>query len=78
MIFIGIAIWQPQYSAGALLAYALLRGGVDPVRRSRNLLWWRRAPAAMPLAFLIGPLLDLSKLAGTLVSLPAILARPQR
>lgn len=76
--FVGIAAWLPQYAALAVIAYGLLRGGIDPVRRSRDLFWWRRAPAALPLAFLLGPLLDLSKLAATLVSLPAIFARPQR
>lgn len=50
--------------------YWLTRGIADPVRRSRNLWWWKKAPAAFIYAVMLGPCLDLAKLAGIIVSLP--------
>lgn len=51
-------------------AYWFARGIADPVRRSRKVLWWKKAPAAFIYAAVLGPCLDLAKLAGIIVSLP--------
>lgn len=50
--------------------YWVARGIADPVRRSRSLWWWKKAPAAFIYAAMLGPCLDLAKLAGIIVSLP--------
>ena len=50
--------------------YWLARGIADPIRRSRSLWWWNKAPTAFIYAAMLGPCLDLAKLAGIIVSLP--------
>ena len=48
---------------------------VDPIRRSRKLLWWRSQPRAFLYAAMLGPCLDMAKLAGILASLPQRMQR---
>jgi len=47
----------PLFGAMFIAAYAWMRGVIDPIRRSRNLLWWRQnilaAFIAVPLAMVI-------------------------
>ncbi|MBL8384247.1 MAG: glycosyltransferase [Burkholderiales bacterium] len=51
----------------ALLAgYAVLRGGLDPIRRSRDVAWWRNRPSAVFLAPLVALALDTGSAVGTL------------
>jgi|CXWL01.1.fsa_nt_gi glycosyltransferase involved in cell wall biosynthesis len=49
---------------GVFLLYLLIRGVIDPVRRSKERLWWGRQPCALLLAPGLAAALDLAKLAG--------------
>lgn len=46
--------------------YVVVRGVVDPVRRSRERAWWGRRPAALVVALGLAPALDLAKCAGVI------------
>lgn len=65
-----IAFFSMQIALIAVAAYWFTRGIADPIRRSGKLCWWRRQPRAFVCAAMLGPCLDLAKLAGILASLP--------
>lgn len=58
---------------GALVfsAYLLLRGVVDPLRRSHPRRWWGGHPQAILMAIVMGPVLDAAKITGIMQGLLA-------
>ena len=52
---------------GLCAIYLMLRGFIDPARRSHGFGWWRRFPAALLLAPVCAAVIDSAKLAGRLV-----------
>ncbi len=58
---------------GALIfsAYLLLRGVVDPLRRSHPRRWWGGHPQAVLMALAMGPVLDAAKITGIIQGLLA-------
>jgi hypothetical protein len=44
--------------------YLIVRGVLDPIRRSQERVWWGRRPAALVVALGLAPALDLAKFAG--------------
>jgi glycosyltransferase involved in cell wall biosynthesis len=62
-----LALSPPAFGFGMGL-YLLLRGVLDPVRRSRKRIWWGDAPRAVLLAPLAALTIDLAKSAGILRS----------
>ena len=57
-----------QLAAWGLFVYALLRGVVDPVRRSKQRKWWDGKPSSLVLAPVVALTIDAAKLAATLQS----------
>lgn len=49
--------------------YVLLRGAIDPIRRSSNWRWWGETPGAFWIPLWLAPLLDLAKLTGIIEGL---------
>lgn len=64
--FVATSALAPVAALAGLLLHLVLRGGVDPVRRSRNLRWWRKAPAALFLAPLCALGMDGGRVAGAI------------
>ena len=60
---------SPPAALGALLAYGVLRGVADPMRRSRNWRWWLGTPSAATLAPLCALVMDVGKVCGALAGL---------
>lgn len=60
--------------AGVFAAYLLLRGVIDPMRRSACARWWGDTPGAFWIPFWLAPSLDLAKLMGIIQGLWHILA----
>jgi glycosyltransferase involved in cell wall biosynthesis len=58
---------------GALVfsTYLLLRGVVDPLRRSHPRQWWGAHPQAILMAIVMGPVLDVAKITGIIQGLLA-------
>lgn len=48
------------------VVYLLIRGVVDPMRRSKSRRWWGLHPQAIFIAIIMGPVLDAAKLTGTI------------
>lgn len=55
-----------QLAAWGIFVYALLRGVVDPVRRSKQRNWWKGQPLSLLLAPVVALTIDVAKLAATL------------
>lgn len=55
--------------SGVFISYLLIRGIMDPVRRSKERLWWGKHPGALLIAPGLAAALDLAKLAGTVQGL---------
>jgi glycosyltransferase involved in cell wall biosynthesis len=55
-----------QLAAWGILVYALLRGVVDPVRRSKQRKWWAGQSSSLLLAPVVALTIDAAKLVGTL------------
>lgn len=70
-LWLAAAIYSPLLGTFSFAAYAVLRGILDPMRRSRRIAWWHGMPPAFAYAVVLGPALDLAKLAGIVASLPA-------
>ena len=60
----GLLLLSPAAFGAAFGLYLLLRGVVDPVRRSRTRRWWGDTPRALLLAPLAALTIDLAKTAG--------------
>ena len=71
-----LVLLAPMAATGVLIAYLLLRGVIDPVRRSRQFTWWRKAPGALALAPVCALTMDAGRLAGALWGLTAPGSRP--
>ncbi|MDO8773263.1 MAG: glycosyltransferase [Burkholderiaceae bacterium] len=54
------------WGVGVYSAYLLLRGVVDPIRRSCPRRWWRSHPRAIIIAIPLGAVLDVAKFVGTI------------
>ena len=50
--------------SGIFVLYVIVRGVLDPIRRSQQRVWWGRRPAALVVALGLAPALDLAKFAG--------------
>ncbi len=61
-----LTVTAPSLAAAAFAFYLVLRGIADPIRRSRNALWWRAFPAALMLAPVCALAIDSGKLCGAL------------
>ena len=59
----------PVAAMAGLVAYLVLRGGVDPIRRSRAVLWWRAQPTALLWAPVCAAAMDFGRLVGALSGL---------
>lgn len=68
--FLVLCFFSPSYAGSGFALYWFARGVIDPARRSHNIVWWARKPAAFFFAIILGPCLDVTRLAGTLFSLP--------
>jgi glycosyltransferase involved in cell wall biosynthesis len=55
---------MPSTGVMLLLAYAFVRGLLDPMRRSQAVCWWGNKPAAVMIALGLGVLLDAAKVYG--------------
>lgn len=66
LAFVVISALAPAAALAGLLAYLILRGGVDPIRRSRKVGWWRKAPASLLLAPLCALAMDSGRVAGAI------------
>jgi hypothetical protein len=64
LVFVVTSVLAPATALAGLLAYLILRGGVDPIRRSQKVCWWRKAPAALLLAPLCALAMDSGRVAG--------------
>ena len=64
-----LALFLPQPALAAFATYVAVRGVFDPMRRSRGLLWWRGAPAALFFAPVCAICIDAGKVAGALAGL---------
>lgn len=69
--FVATIALAPVEALAGLLAYLILRGGVDPIRRSRKMNWWRKAPAALLLAPLCALVMDGGRIAGAISGMVA-------
>lgn len=49
---------------GIFVLYVIVRGVLDPIRRSQERIWWGRRPAGLAVALGLAPALDLAKFAG--------------
>ncbi len=58
-LFSGTAV-----GGGIFILYLIVRGVLDPVRRSQERVWWGRHPAALVAALGLAPVLDLAKFVG--------------
>lgn len=59
-----LAVAGGSVGAAVFLAYLLLRGVIDPARRSLDRPWWGQQPGAALIALPLGPALDIAKWAG--------------
>ncbi len=66
IVFVLTIALAPVAAMAGLLAYLVLRGGVDPIRRSRAVLWWRAHPSALLWAPVCAVAMDFGRLAGAL------------
>ena len=55
------------WGLSALTAYIILRGFIDPMRRSRSFFWYKDKPSAVLIALGICAVIDFSKLSGFIV-----------
>lgn len=69
LILYGLLIVTPIVGVAGLVAYALLRGVVDPLRRSGWHPWWGSEPWAVLAAVPVAAVLDLSAAAGRIAGL---------
>lgn len=58
----------PWLGITLLLAYLILRGVIDPMRRSGRVVWWGSQPLALPIALGLGVMLDAAKTLGGLAA----------
>lgn len=65
---IAMLIFVPLLGSAFLLSYALIRGVVDPMRRSTHTIWWGDKPMAMLIALGLGIVLDGAKTAGSIAA----------
>jgi glycosyltransferase involved in cell wall biosynthesis len=65
-VSLAVAILTPLGFFAALLIYLLLRGVVDPIRRSRNWRWWAVSPLAVIAAPALAVTIDAAKCLGIL------------
>ena len=49
-----------------LLIYVVVRGLLDPMRRSRSLFWWKERPTSLLIALCLGIVIDISKTIGSI------------
>lgn len=68
-ILFGAVVWHVEIAVYALIAHVLLRGILDPIRRSAQWKWWGDFPLAVALAPLCAILIDGAKMAGAFVGL---------
>lgn len=64
--FAATAMVWPAGAFSVLVVYLVLRGGIDPVRRSGRLKWWGAAPSALLLAPLGALAMDGGRIAGAI------------
>lgn len=69
LVWLIMAIYSPATGLTACAAYIVARGVLDPVRRSRNLFWWKKAPGAFWLAPVCALCVDAGKAAGAVAGL---------
>ena len=69
LILYGLLIVAPIVGAAGLVAYALLRGVADPLRRSGWHPWWGSEPWAVLAAVPVAAVLDVSAAAGRIAGL---------
>jgi len=50
------------------IIYILIRGFLDPIRRSKDIFWWKKKPFAILIALVVGVAIDLSKTSGSFVA----------
>jgi hypothetical protein len=58
---------SPPLALWGVAVYVLLRGMVDPVRRSKLRVWWGDQPSALLLAPIVALTIDLAKLTASLI-----------
>lgn len=61
-------LMSPWIGVALLFTYLILRGVIDPMRRSGRVLWWGEQPLAIPIALALGVVLDGAKTLGGLVA----------
>ena len=64
-----LTLLVPQAAIAAVAIYILVRGILDPIRRSRSLIWWEAEPVALLLAPVCARCIDAGKLVGALAGL---------
>ena len=69
--WLAMALFSPGPAVIAFVAYVTVRGVLDPIRRSRNLFWWRGAPLALLAAPVCALCIDAGKVAGAVACLVA-------
>ena len=50
------------------LTYIIIRGFIDPIRRSKSIFWYKEKPIAILIPFVICMLIDFSKLSGFIIA----------
>ncbi len=76
LIFLTILV-LPKLGFFIAIIYLLIRGLLDPIRRSRDIFWWMKRPSAILIALGIGSAMDLSKTCGSFVAYVEKLIRPK-
>lgn len=69
------ASYDGSAAAAVFLVYLLLRGVIDPIRRSRDRPWWGNRPTAALIALPLAAVLDLAKWVGIVQGIGIKLAR---
>jgi glycosyltransferase involved in cell wall biosynthesis len=66
LIIIMMILVSPMIGFLVLLIYVLIRGILDPMRRSRSLFWWKKRPTSLFIALGLGIVIDTSKTIGSI------------
>jgi len=67
-IFFLIILVLPKLGFFITIIYILIRGFLDPIRRSKDIFWWKKKPFAILIALVVGVAIDLSKTSGSFVA----------
>lgn len=66
-VFAIYLLYKPSLGLFMLTAYAIARGGIVPMGRSRSWHWWKGQPVSCVIAVFLGILLDMAKTIGFIV-----------